>query len=50
VAAERLAGALGTTVSAMFGELEREELLAKLTAMAEEHGLDAGPLKAVTGR
>jgi hypothetical protein len=30
-------------------EREREELLAEVTAMAEEHGLDAGSLKAVLG-
>jgi uncharacterized protein (UPF0335 family) len=28
-------------------EREREELLSEVTAMAEEHGLDAGALKAV---
>jgi hypothetical protein len=30
-------------------EREREELLAGVTAMAEEHGLDAGAVKAVMG-
>jgi hypothetical protein len=30
-------------------EREREELLAEVAAMAEEHGLDAGALKAVMG-
>ena len=50
VAADRLAGTLGTTLSAMFGDLEREELLAEVTAMAEDHGLDTGPLKAVIDR
>jgi hypothetical protein len=50
VAADRLAGALGTSPSEMFAEVEREELLAEVTAMAEEHGLDTGPLKAVMDR
>ena len=31
-------------------EREKEELLTRVTAMAEEHGLDAGPLKAVLGK
>lgn len=30
-------------------ERERQELLAEVTAMAEEHGLDAGAVKAVIG-
>ena len=30
-------------------ERERQELLAEVTAMAEDHGLDAGALKAVVG-
>lgn len=30
-------------------ERERQELLAEVTAMAEEHGLDAGAVKAVMG-
>ena len=30
-------------------EREKEELLAGVASMAEEHGLDAGPLKAVLG-
>jgi hypothetical protein len=29
---------------------ERQELLAELAAMAKDHGLDAGALKAVMGR
>jgi hypothetical protein len=31
-------------------EREKEVLLTRVTAMAEEHGLDAGPLKAVLGK
>jgi hypothetical protein len=30
-------------------EREKEELLARMDAVAEEHGLDAGPLKALLG-
>jgi len=30
-------------------EREKEELLARVTAIAEQHGLDAGTLKAVLG-
>jgi uncharacterized protein (UPF0335 family) len=30
-------------------ERERQKLLSEVTAMAEEHGLDAGALKAVLG-
>jgi uncharacterized protein (UPF0335 family) len=30
-------------------EREREELLSEVTAIAEEHGLDAGALMAVMG-
>jgi hypothetical protein len=30
-------------------EREKEEMLAGVAAVAEEHGLDVGPLKAVVG-
>jgi uncharacterized protein (UPF0335 family) len=30
-------------------EREREEMLTQVMAVADEHGLDAGPLKAVMG-
>ena len=30
-------------------EREREEIIAEITAMAEEHGLDVGAVKAVVG-
>jgi hypothetical protein len=49
VAADRLARALGTTLAEMFGELEREELLAELVPAMEARGYDMGAVKAVMG-